>query len=57
MSHVIEERLKNESGNQHIKLPGNIKFLEREQEIEMVLMEEAAEIGRASCRERVYVSV
>ena len=34
MNHVMEERLKSESGNKHIKLPGNIEFLEREQEIE-----------------------
>ena len=45
MNHVVEERLKKESGNQHIKLPGNIEFLEREREIEMILKEEAAGKG------------
>lgn len=45
MNHVMEERLKSESGNKHIKLPGNIEFLEREQEIEMILKEEAAGKG------------
>ncbi len=45
MNDVMEERLISESGKKHIKLPGNIKFLEREQEIEIILKEEAAGIG------------
>lgn len=41
----MEERLKNVSGKRQIKLPGNIKFIEREQEIEIILDKEAAGKG------------